>query len=97
MNRTVKCVKLHKEAVGLESPPLPGELGQKIFQQISQEAWQLWLAQQLMFINENRLNLVDPKARAFLMAEMQKFLFEDSDTKPAGYTPPAETNTTNKA
>jgi len=50
-----------------------------------------------MLINENRLNLVDPKTRAFLMAEMQKFLFEDSDTKPAGYTPPAETNTTNKA
>lgn len=85
--RLIHCVKLNKEAEGLAQAPLPGELGQKIYDNISQEAWQLWLAHQTMLINEYRLSLIDPKARAFLMQELQKFLFGAGSEKPAGYTP----------
>lgn len=88
MTRFIYCVKLKKEAEGLAHPPLPGELGQKIFEHISQEAWQLWLQHQTMLINEYRLSMIDPKARTFLLAEMQNFLFGTGSEKPAGYTPP---------
>lgn len=87
MTRTVTCVKLGKEAEGLEYPPYPGELGQRIFEQISKEAWQQWLNHQTMLINENRLSPVDPQARKFLETEMEKFLFGGGSEKPAGYVP----------
>lgn len=90
MARTVQCVKLGKEAEGLDRPPLPGDLGQRIYDSISKEAWQLWLRQQTMLINENRLSVIDPKHRAFLEEEMTKFLFEGKDEKPEGYVPPSE-------
>ena len=88
MSRTVHCVRLGREAEGLDFPPYPGELGQRIFEQISREAWQQWLAHQTMLINENRISPVDPKAREFLVGEMEKFLFEGGAEKPAGYVPP---------
>lgn len=88
MTRMVNCVKLGKEAEGLKMPPYPGELGKKIYAQISNEAWQLWLRHQTMLINEYRISLIDPKSRKILEEEMEKFLFGEGATKPANYTPP---------
>ena len=87
MNRTIYCSKLKKEAEGLPQAPLPGELGKKIYEHISREAWQMWLGHQTMLINEYRLSMIDPKSRAFLMQEMEKFLFGEGSEKPVGYTP----------
>lgn len=88
MTRIIFCQKLHKEAEGLAVPPYPGELGQRIFLNISKEAWQLWLKRQTMFINEYRLSLADPKARTMLAEEMERFLFSDEDAPPPGYVNP---------
>ncbi|MDD5275492.1 MAG: oxidative damage protection protein [Methylovulum sp.] len=88
MTRTVQCVKLGKAAEGLDTPPFPGEKGQYIFDNISKQVWQEWLSRQTMLINENRLASFDPKARAFLAEERQKFLFEGRDEMPEGYVPP---------
>lgn len=86
MSRMVECVKLNKMAEGLERPPYPGELGQRVFEHISKEAWQLWLQQQTMLINENRLSLAEPKSRVFLEEQMVKFLFEGGGTQ-VNFTP----------
>ena len=75
MTRLVNCVKLGKEAEGLDRQPYPGELGKRIFDNVSKEAWQLWMKQQTMLINENRLSVIDPKSRTFLEGEMVKFFF----------------------
>ena len=75
MSRMVQCAKLGKEAEGLDMAPYPGELGQRIFENISKEAWQMWMGQQTILINEHRLNVIDPEHRAFIEAEMEKFLF----------------------
>ncbi|MDZ7751863.1 MAG: oxidative damage protection protein [Gammaproteobacteria bacterium] len=75
MTRNVQCVKLGREAEGLPKPPYPGELGQRIYDNISREAWQGWMQHQTMLINEYRLSVVDPEARKFLEKEMKKFLF----------------------
>lgn len=90
MPRTIYCQKLQKEAEGLDYPPYPGDLGKKIYLNISKEAWQQWLARQTMFINEYRLNMLDPKAREFLATEMEKFLFGGDSQTPAGYVPPQQ-------
>ena len=87
MPRIVYCEKLGKEAEGLDYLPYPGELGKKIYDHISKQAWQLWLNHQTMLINEYRLNMLDPKAREFLATEMEKFLFGSGSDKPAGYIP----------
>ena len=87
MSRMVSCKKHHKEVEGLDFAPWPGPLGQRIFAEIGKPAWQEWLAHQTMLINENRLSPMDPKARAFLAAEMEKFLFGDGADKPPGFTP----------
>ncbi|WP_373019594.1 oxidative damage protection protein [Thiomicrorhabdus sp.] len=79
MTRMVKCAKMGEEMEGLDFLPFPGELGQKVFDNISKEAWKQWLAQQTILINEYRLSSLDPKARSFLQEEMQKFLFNDED------------------
>lgn len=86
MSHTVHCKKLNKDAPGLERAPYPGELGNKIYNEISQEAWDLWLAHQTMLINEYRLSLIDPKACEFLEKEMHKFLFEAGSTPPPQFT-----------
>ncbi len=84
MTHTVYCLKLNKETAGLERAPYPGDLGQKIYSNISQEAWYMWLAHQTMLINEYRLSLIEPKSRQFLEQEMQKFLFEGHAELPPG-------------
>ena len=88
MSRNVFCVKLQHEAEGLAFAPYPGELGKRIFTNVSKPAWSQWLAHQTMLINENRLSPLDPKARKFLEIEMEKFLFGDGSSAPAGYMPP---------
>lgn len=88
MARLVFCEKLQREAEGLDFAPWPGELGKRVYNGISKAAWSEWLAHQTMLINENRLSPLDPKARAFLQAEMEKHLFGDGAQKPAGYVPP---------
>ncbi len=77
MSRTVNCVKLGKEAEGLDKPTYPGELGQKIFDQVSKEAWQMWMKQQTIIINENRLSPINPEHRAVIETEMKKFFFDE--------------------
>ena len=86
MTRTVHCVKLGREAEGLERPPYPGELGQRLYENVSKEGWQLWLRHQTMLINEYRLSAMDPKARKMLEEEMEKFFFGEGSAKPEGYT-----------
>jgi len=75
MSRSVQCVKLGKEAEGLDKPTYPGELGQKIFDNICKEAWQMWMKQQTILINENRLSPINPEHRAIIETEMRKFFF----------------------
>ncbi len=87
MTRMIYCAKLKKEAEGLAKPPMPGEKGQRIYEHISKEAWQMWVQHQTMLINEYRLSAIDPKARQFLMQEMEHFLFGEGSEKPAGYVP----------
>ena len=87
MARTVHCIKLDKEAEGLDFPPVPGEMGKKLYMSVSKEAWQAWLKHQTMLINENRLSPMNREHRAFLEAEMLKFLFGGGAEKPAGYVP----------
>ena len=87
MSRTVKCIKLGREAESLAFPPYPGELGKRIFEHVSKEAWQLWLKHQTMLINENRISPIDPKARQFLEGEMEKFFFGAGSAPPEGYVP----------
>lgn len=88
MTRKVQCVKLGKEAEGLDTPPYPGELGQRIFENVSREAWQLWLRHQTMLINEHRITPVDPQARRFLEKEMEKFFFGGGSELPGGFVAP---------
>ena len=88
MARVVQCVMLKREAPGLDRPPYPGELGQRIYEKVSREAWGRWLAHQTMLINEYRLTPIEPKARKFLEAEMEKFLFGTGSAAPQGYQPP---------
>jgi Fe-S cluster biosynthesis and repair protein YggX len=90
MSRTVQCVKLGKEAEGLDKPPYPGELGQRIYENVSKEAWQQWMGQQTILINEYRISVVDPKGRAFLEEQMEKFFFGEGADTPEAFVPPPE-------
>lgn len=87
MTRLVKCVLLGVEAEGLDYVPYPGELGQRIYEQVSKQAWQQWIAHQTMLINENRLTPIEPAARKFLEGEMEKFFFGEGSAKPEQYVP----------
>jgi Fe-S cluster biosynthesis and repair protein YggX len=87
MAHTVHCIKLDKEAEGLDFPPYPGELGKKIYQSVSKEGWQQWLGQQTILINEYRLSLADPKSQQFLKLELDKFFFGDGSELPSEYVP----------
>ncbi|MFQ5982763.1 MAG: oxidative damage protection protein [Woeseiaceae bacterium] len=87
MSRTVTCVLLKKEAEGLEYAPYPGDLGQRIYDSVSKEAWQQWLAHQTMLINEYRLTPIEPEARKFLETEMEKFFFGEGSERPKEYVP----------
>jgi Fe-S cluster biosynthesis and repair protein YggX len=83
----VQCVLLGVEAEGLDYAPYHGELGQRIFDQVSKQAWQQWLAHQTMLINENRLTPIEPEARKFLEGEMDQFFFGKGSEKPAEFVP----------
>lgn len=85
MSRLLFCAKLKKESLGLAKPPMPGKFGQRIFENICKEAWDMWLNHQTMLINEYRLSMIDPKARGFLIQEMENFLFGDGSATPPGY------------
>lgn len=87
MARTVDCVVLKQEAEGLDRPPYPGELGMRIYENVSKEAWQRWVRHQTMLLNEYRLSPIDPKARKFLEQEMEKFFFGEGSDRPEGYVP----------
>ena len=90
MTRMVNCVKLGKEAEGLERPTYPGELGQKIFDNVSKEAWGLWLKQQTMLMNEYRLSPINPEHRKYLEEQMEKFFFGEGADVAEGYVPPKD-------
>ena len=89
MSRTVQCIKLGREAEGLDFSPYPGEIGRKIFENVSKEAWKQWLEQQKMLVNENRLNLADKKARDYLVEQMNKHFFGSGADAAQGYVPPS--------
>ncbi len=89
MSRTIICAKLKREAEGLDYPTYPGELGKRIYLEISKDAWKEWLNHQTMLINEYRLTPMDPKARKFLEKEMESFLFGSGSSMPEGYVPPS--------
>ncbi|MDQ3268576.1 MAG: oxidative damage protection protein [Pseudomonadota bacterium] len=90
MTRMVQCIKLGHEAEGLERAPYPGELGQRIFEQVSKEAWAAWLKHQTMLVNENRLNLAEAHARKYLAQQMENHFFGDGAEMPSGYMPPGK-------
>jgi Fe-S cluster biosynthesis and repair protein YggX len=88
MARQIMCVKLKREAEGLDFPPYPGEMGRRVFESVSKEAWKNWLEQQKMLVNENRLNLADKKARDYLVQQMERHFFGEGADPVAGYVPP---------
>jgi Fe-S cluster biosynthesis and repair protein YggX len=90
MTRMVQCQYLKKEAPGLTYSPYPGELGKRIYDNISAEAFDAWKRHQTMLVNENRLNLADARSRQYLARQMEQFLFGGEADKPAGYVPPSE-------
>ncbi|MES2076262.1 MULTISPECIES: oxidative damage protection protein [Rugamonas] len=90
MARTIHCIKLNKDAEGLDFPPYPGALGERIYKEVSKEAWAAWLKHQTMLVNENRLNLADLRARKYLATQMEKHFFGDGADAAMGYVPPTE-------
>ncbi len=90
MTRMVKCVKLGQEAEGMAFPPYPGDLGKRIFENVSKEAWAGWLKQQTMLVNENRLSLADPAARKYLSEQTEKYFFGEGADTASGYVPPSK-------
>ncbi len=88
MTRMVQCIKLNTEAEGLDRPPYPGELGRRIYEQVSKQAWGDWLRHQTMLVNENRLNLADQRARQYLARQMEKHFFGEGADAAQGYVPP---------
>jgi len=88
MARMVNCVKLGREAEGLDRPTYPGALGKRIFENVSKEAWAAWIRHQTMLVNENRLNLADPRARKYLEEQMEKHFFGDGADVASGYVAP---------
>lgn len=87
MSRIVFCHHLKRDAQGLDFQLYPGELGKRIFNEISKEAWAEWMKKQTMLINEHKLNMMNPEHRKQIESEMVKFLFEGEDVVIAGYTP----------
>ncbi|HEV3018249.1 MAG TPA: oxidative damage protection protein [Burkholderiaceae bacterium] len=88
MARMIHCIKLGKEAEGLDFAPVPGELGRRIYESVSKEAWQQWQKHQTMLVNENRLSLADARARKYLLLQMEQYFFGEGGDVPSGYTPP---------
>ena len=90
MSRTINCVLLGEGAEGMDYAPYPGELGARIYNSVSKEAWQKWLAHQTMLINENRLSPINPEHRKYLEGEMEKYFFGEGSEAPEGYVPTSE-------
>ena len=90
MSRTVHCIKLDREEEGLTAQPYPGELGKRIFESVSKAGWQMWLKHQTMLINEYRLTPIEPKDRAFLVAEMEKYFFGEGSAAPKEFVAPKD-------
>ncbi|MBI3524509.1 MAG: oxidative damage protection protein [Betaproteobacteria bacterium] len=90
MSRMVNCIKLGREAEALDFPPVPGELGKRLYENVSKEAWQQWIKLQTMLINENRLSLADAKARAYLAEQLQKHFFGEGADSVSGFVPPSK-------
>jgi len=90
MSRMVECILLKKQAEGLDRSPYPGDLGQRIFDNVSKEAWQKWLAQQTMLMNEKRLSPMNPDDRKFLESEMDKFFFGEGSAQVDGFVAPTK-------
>ncbi len=88
MARLVKCIKLGRETEGLDFQPYPGELGKRIFDNVSKEAWTGWIKHQTMLVNELRLNLSDIKARKYLAEQLEAYFFGSGAEQPSGYVPP---------
>lgn len=88
MTRMVQCVKLGRELPGLDKPPFVGELGEKIFNHVSKQAWDMWVEQQVIIINHYGLVLADPAARQFLAQQLEEFFFGEDAAMPEGWTPP---------
>ena len=88
MAKTVHCVKLGREAEAMEKPPIKGELGQRVFENVSKEAWQQWVKHQVMLINEYRLTPIEPAHRKRLEFEMEKFFFGEGSEAPKEYVKP---------
>ncbi|MBI4985377.1 MAG: oxidative damage protection protein [Rhodocyclales bacterium] len=88
MARTVNCIKLGREAEGLDFPPMPGDMGKRLYENVSKEAWQQWIRLQTMIINENRLNLADPQHRKYLAEQVEKHFFGEGAAQVQGYVPP---------
>lgn len=88
MSRIIRCIKLGIDAEGLDRPPLPGPLGQRVYEQVSKDAWKQWIEHQTRLINEYRLNLADASARKRLSEEMESFLFNNGPLTQTGYVPP---------
>lgn len=90
MARTVHCIKLNREAEGLDFPPYPGELGKRLYENVSKEAWQGWIRHQTMLVNENRLSLAEASARKYLAQQMENYFFGEGADRVAGYVPAAD-------
>jgi len=90
MARMIVCIKLGREAEGLEHLPYPGEIGKRIWESVSKEAWRQWLEHQKMLVNENRLTLADPKAREYLVTQMEAYFFGGGADVAAGFVPPRQ-------
>ena len=88
MTRMVQCVYLKKEAEGMAYAPYPGDLGKRIYDSVSKEAFEAWKRHQTMLVNENRLNLADARARQYLARQMEQFFFGSGGDAVQGYVPP---------
>ncbi len=88
MARTITCVMLGEDAEGLDYAPYPGELGKRIYENVSKQAWKRWLDHQTILINEYRLTPIEPEARKYLEAEMEKFFFGGGSEAPDAFVPP---------
>ncbi len=90
MSRSVICKKYQQQLEGLEAPPYPGPKGLQVYETVSKKAWGEWLSLQTMLINEYRLNVREPKSRAYLGEQMDKFFNNEATDHAEGYVPPSE-------
>ena len=86
--RMVKCVKFGKEMPGLDRIPWKGEIGKRVFENVSKEAWKMWIEHSKMVMNEFRLNPLDPSSQKIMEEQMEQFFFGEGAKLPEGYVPP---------